>query len=49
VTLSGFTTKSRAEESVKAAARFVKENLSALVPNPPEVTSGEVRIMVRSH
>jgi hypothetical protein len=49
VTLSGFTTKSGAEDSVKAAAQFVKENLSALVPNAPEVTSGEVRVMVRSH
>ena len=36
-------------QSVKAAAQFVKENLSALVPKPPEVTSGEVRVMVRSH
>jgi hypothetical protein len=49
VTLSGFTTQSGAGESTKAAAKFVKENLSALVPNPPEVTSGEVRVMVRSH
>jgi Antibiotic biosynthesis monooxygenase len=49
VTLSGFTTQSGAAESTKAAANFVKENLSGLVPNPPEVTSGEVRVMVRSH
>ncbi len=49
VTLSGFTTQSGAADSIKAAASFVKENLSALMPNPPEVTSGEVRVMVRSH
>lgn len=44
VTLSGFTTKSGAAESVTAAASWVKENLGPLVPNPPEVTSGEVRV-----
>ena len=49
VTLSGFTTQSGVADSTKAAASFVKEHLSALMPNPPEVTSGEVRVMVRSH
>jgi hypothetical protein len=49
VTLSGFTTPSGAAESTKAAATFVKENLSALVPTPPEVTSGEVKLMERAH
>lgn len=48
VTLSGFTTASGAGESTKAAATFVKEHLSSLVPSPPEVTSGEVKLMERA-
>ena len=48
VTLSGFTTSSGPAESTKAAASFVKEHLGALVPNAPEVTSGEVRLMERA-
>jgi hypothetical protein len=48
VTLSGFTTSSGAAESTKAAATFVKEHLAALVPNAPEVTSGEVKLMERA-
>ena len=48
VTISGFTTPSGAAESTKAAATFVKEQLAALVPNPPEVTSGEVKILERA-
>jgi imidazolonepropionase-like amidohydrolase len=48
-TMRGFTTRSGSDESIKAAATFIKENLSSLVPKPPEVTSGEVKVMVRSH
>ena len=48
VTISGFTTPSGAAESTKAAATFVKEQLAALVPNPPEVTSGEVKLLERA-
>jgi DhnA family fructose-bisphosphate aldolase class Ia len=48
VTLSGFTTTSGGAESTKAAATFVKEHLSSLVPSPPEVTSGEVKLMERA-
>jgi hypothetical protein len=48
VTLSGFTTASGPAESTKAAASYVKEHLSALVPKAPEVTSGEVRLMERA-
>lgn len=48
VTISGFTTKAGAEESTKKAAEWVKENLKQLVPNPPEVTAGEVRVMARA-
>jgi hypothetical protein len=49
VTISGFTTSSGSAESTKAAAKFVKEHLAALVPNAPEVTSGEVKIFERAH
>jgi hypothetical protein len=48
VTLSGFTAPSGAAESTKAAAAFVKEHLGSLVPSPPEVTSGEVKLMERA-
>jgi hypothetical protein len=48
VTLSGFTAPSGAAESTKAAAAFVKEHLASLVPSPPEVTSGEVKLMERA-
>ena len=47
-TISGFTTPSGAAESTKAASTFVKEQLAALVPNPPEVTSGEVKLLERA-
>jgi hypothetical protein len=49
VTISGFTTTSGSGESTKAAAKFVKEHLATLVPNAPEVTSGEVKIFERAH
>jgi hypothetical protein len=48
VTLSGFTTSAGSAESTKAAATFVKENLASLVPGPPEVVSGEVKLMERA-
>lgn len=48
VTISGFTTPSGVAESTKAAASFVKEHLAALVPNAPEVTSGEVKLLERA-
>jgi hypothetical protein len=48
VTLSGFTSPSGAADSTRAAATFVKENLAALVPNAPEVTSGPVRLVERA-
>ncbi|MEU4094875.1 antibiotic biosynthesis monooxygenase [Streptomyces sp. NPDC026673] len=31
-----------AEESVKRAADFVRDNLASLLPNPPQVTAGPV-------
>lgn len=41
-TFSIFEDKSGADESVAKAAGFVRENLSSLAPNPPQVTPGEV-------
>jgi hypothetical protein len=45
VTISVFETEAAAEASNKAAASWVKENLAALVPNPPQITAGEARIV----
>lgn len=44
--ISGFETKAGADESVRAAAGWVKDNLSSLIPNPPEVTAGGVKFVV---
>jgi hypothetical protein len=49
VTISGFTTSTGSAESTKAAAQYIKEHLAALVPGPPEVTSGEVKLLERVH
>ena len=49
VTISGFTTSSGSAESTKAAATYIKEHLAALVPNAPEVTAGEVKLLERAH
>jgi hypothetical protein len=48
VTISGFTSSSGADESTKAAASYIKEHLAPLVPNAPEVTSGEVKLVERA-
>jgi hypothetical protein len=44
VTTSAFGTQEQAEASVRLAADWVKQNLSLLVPNPPEVTSGQIKV-----
>ena len=44
ITVSTFEDKRGADESVSTAARWVKENLAELVPNPPQVVSGTVRV-----
>jgi hypothetical protein len=49
VTISGFSAASASEESTKAAAKYIKEHLAALVPKAPEVTSGEVKLLERAH
>ncbi|NUW44887.1 hypothetical protein [Nonomuraea rhodomycinica] len=39
---SVFEDEAGAEESTKRAAEFVRESLSSLLPNAPQVTAGEV-------
>lgn len=42
VSTSVFQDRAGAEASIATAADFVRDNLAALLPNPPQVTSGEV-------
>ncbi|MFJ9410214.1 hypothetical protein [Streptomyces sp. NPDC101393] len=37
-----FDDRAGAEESVSRAADFVRDSLATLLPNPPQVTAGEV-------
>lgn len=39
---SVFEDQAGAEESVKRAADFVRDNLASLLPEPPQVTAGQV-------
>ncbi|MFE3582727.1 hypothetical protein [Streptomyces vinaceus] len=39
---SVFEDRAGAEESVTRAADFVRDNLASLLPEPPQVTSGQV-------
>lgn len=42
VSTSVFQDRAGAEESTLRAANFVRDNLGALLPHPPEVMAGEV-------
>jgi len=42
--ISIFETQAEARESNRLAADWVKENLAALLPQPPEITEGEVKL-----
>lgn len=42
ISTSIFEDQAGSEESTKRAADFVRENLASLLPNPPQVTAGEV-------
>ena len=44
ITVSIFEDRAGAEESVRMAANWIRENLASLLPNPPQVTIGEVSI-----
>ena len=42
--ISVFEDQTGAEESNRMAADWVKENLAAHLPNPPQITAGEARV-----
>ncbi|MEU2623097.1 hypothetical protein ABZ642_34165 [Streptomyces sp. NPDC007157] len=42
VSTSIYEDQAGADESVKRAADFVRDNLAPLLPNPPQVTAGQV-------
>ncbi|MGW1891376.1 hypothetical protein ACWCP6_14145 [Streptomyces sp. NPDC002004] len=42
VSTSVFESEEGAEESIAQATVFVRDNLASLLPNPPEVMSGQV-------
>ena len=42
ISTSVFQDQSRADESNKKAADWVRQNLATLLPNPPQITAGEV-------
>ena len=42
ISTSVFQDKAGAEESTRKAATVVRESLASLLPNPPQVTAGEV-------
>ncbi|MEV8634710.1 hypothetical protein AB0395_23940 [Streptosporangium sp. NPDC051023] len=42
VSTSVFEDRTGIEESTKRAADYVREELASLLPNPPQVTAGEV-------
>ena len=41
-TVSVFEDQAGAEESISLAADWIRQNLAALLPDPPEITAGEV-------
>jgi hypothetical protein len=45
-TISIFSTKDMALESNEKAAVWLKENVADLQPEAPEITSGEVRVVI---
>jgi hypothetical protein len=44
ITLSTFEDQAGADESVRLAASWIKDNLATLLPSPPQVTSGRFAI-----
>ncbi|MDX3537839.1 hypothetical protein PV721_26435 [Streptomyces sp. MB09-01] len=42
VSTSVFQDRAGADESIERAADFVRQNLASLLPNPPQVSAGEV-------
>jgi uncharacterized protein involved in tolerance to divalent cations len=48
ISVSVYTTKEAEEESTRLAADFVKQHMTALLPNPPRVTAGHVVAMAKN-
>jgi len=46
VSLTAYESEAAATESTRLAAGWVKEHLSRLLPAPPEVTAGTIRVML---
>jgi hypothetical protein len=44
--ISIFETQAEARDSNRLAADWVRQNLAALVPQPPEITEGEVELAI---
>ena len=44
VFINVYEDKSHAEETIAEAAAYVREHLAPLLPNPPQVTEGEVTV-----
>jgi hypothetical protein len=42
VSMSVFQNRAGAEESNRRSAAFVRERMSKVLPNPPQITAGEV-------
>src|SRR5215470_2487701 len=45
ISVSVYTNREAEEESNRIAADFVKEHMTALLPNPPRITAGHVVAM----
>jgi hypothetical protein len=41
-TVSVFEERAGALESIRMAADYIRQNLASLLPNPPQITAGEV-------
>jgi len=46
ISLTAFESEAATTESTRRAADWVKENLAELLPTPPQVTAGTIRIIV---
>jgi hypothetical protein len=42
--VSVFTDRKGAEESIRVAADYVRDHLTSMLPNPPDVIAGEVAV-----
>jgi hypothetical protein len=47
ISVSVYTNKEAEEESNRIAADFVKQHMTALLPNPPRLTAGHVVAMAK--